>query len=344
MGRPSRALTIAVALLLLLTATLWIGMVASAMTLHGSDAAGNGMSQAFAFLLAVAVWGLLCVLLATAALGGEMPAWAKGAALVLHPVWGLASLATLQVLSNGEGRETWLLVVPMLAPLLVMGYALWAFLPSLHRVIPSGVAGGVVWGGVLALSVLPWPAVYRSARVREQEAVQRRAEDAIQTAKQAEQERGEWAARFEKLPKGAPLWEWRDFTEHGEELRQRAFEGIRRLDRRQADAEELLDHGLAFPIQELPNLDLEITPSFCWKARAFLAGKLKALTPAVPGRPYSWEKASVDPYLPGMEWLLDHRCDCRAEVAAMQAGVQAYPPAADRDRALATLARLLRKG
>jgi hypothetical protein len=44
-----------------------------------------------------------------------------------------------------------------------------------------------------------------------------------------------------------------------------------------------------------------------------------------------------------MEWLLDHGCDCSSEVAASEIAVRAYPQAADRDRTLASLARLRHK-
>jgi len=71
-----------------------------------------------------------------------------------------------------------------------------------------------------------------------------------------------------------------------------------------------------------------------------LSKNAKGITPPVPGRPYSWEKRSIDEYLPAMEWLFGHGCDCMAEVIVSESAVRAYPRAADRDQTLATLARL----
>ena len=76
------------------------------------------------------------------------------------------------------------------------------------------------------------------------------------------------------------------------------------------------------------------------KARKFLRERVKQVSPPVPGRPYSWEKHSIDPYLPGMEWLIQHHCDCMAEVAEVEAAIRAYPEAADRNQTLAALAHI----
>jgi hypothetical protein len=324
---------------LLLTAVLWAGFVGNATTLTGSDPAGNALTQAFAFLLGLVVWALLAVLLLIAGIAGKMPWWAKLAAFVLHPASCCAALATLSTLSHSQTPASWPLVVPILAPPLMLAYAVWAYFPALGAGVPGSVAGGATWGGVLILSLLPWPFILHTERALRERQAHFAAEQAAEQGVAAEKEQREWAEKLDKLPKNAPLWEWQSFTDRPE-LHERALEGIRHLDRRQADAEDMLAHGLAFPMRELPSLDLQITPGFCRSARAFLNEQLKGLSPPVPDRPYDWENAHVDPYLPGMEWLQDHGCDCSAEVAASEAGVRAYPQAADRDRTLASLARL----
>lgn len=143
-------------------------------------------------------------------------------------------------------------------------------------------------------------------------------------------------------PPDAPLWEWRPFTEHGEELRQMAIEGVRRLADRQSDAEMLLDKGLDFPMLYMSQMDLEATPALCESARKFLHRLLRSISPATPGQPYSSEKGSVDSSLATIEWLLQHGCDCGPGVAQIEAAVRAYPRAADRGQTLATLARILK--
>ncbi len=140
-----------------------------------------------------------------------------------------------------------------------------------------------------------------------------------------------------ELPANPSLFQLSEFTRHGEDLRNRAFEAIRKLPTRQADAEDLLAHGIGWPLIEIDQINVEATPKFCELARKILADCAKSISPPVPGRPYDWEKGQVDPYLAAMKWLLDHHCECGAEATAVESAVRAYPRAADRDRTLASL-------
>jgi hypothetical protein len=333
-----RFMTIAGLAVLGLAFLCWIVFLANASSMHDSDPAGNALSQAFTFLVGTVLWLLLAAVLAIAVRG--LPGWTVVVAVVLLPASGGSVLAVMQTLAGDRAADRWLLLVPFGVPLLVLGFALWALLPGLRGLLPSGLATGLAWGGVLLLAALPWPSLLaHRARVAEQR--QRLGEQAEREETERQRlDREEWTARFEKLPADAPLWQWRDFTTHGPELRERALVAIRRLPDRQAQAEDLLVHGLDFPIRELPALDLEATPSLCEKARAFLREKLKQISPAVPGRPWNWENAAVDPYLPGIEWLLSNGCDCGREVSDLEAAVRLYPTDADRDRTLAALERL----
>jgi hypothetical protein len=155
-------------------------------------------------------------------------------------------------------------------------------------------------------------------------------------------DRQEWTARFQRLPADASLFQLSEFTRHGEELRRQAFESIHKLPSRQSDVEDLLVRRSSWPMLELPWLDLEATPSFCEHARKFLANCAKSISPPVPGRPYDWEKVQVDPYLPAMQWLVEHHCDCTAELTAVEIAARAYPEAADRNQTLATIAGIRR--
>jgi len=238
---------------------------------------------------------------------------------------------------SGNYNGKWPLVVPCLAPLLILAYGVWIYLPALRAAIPSAIAGGVLWGGVLVLSILPWPTILRTSRATAKVVndfhIQANKEQAERDAKDLE----EWKARFGKLPANPSLFQLSEFTRHGDELRKKAFDAIQKLPTRQSDAEDLLTQGVGWPILELPHLNLEATPTLCDLSRKFLADSAKSISPPVPGRPYDWEKALVDPYLPAMQWLLEHHCVCSAEIAAVETAVRAYPRAADRDRTLATL-------
>jgi hypothetical protein len=333
-------LTILRVILALAAAFLWIGFSVSTTSLHDSDAAGNALSQGFALVLGISVWLLLLPLLAIPWARGEMPLWSALAALVLYPASAITAFATLDLLSHEGNRRPWMEAIPLASAAILLAYAVLVSLPFLRAPIAQGVFGGVTWGSVLLLSLAPWSTIARRSKAQEAAREKAGREAAAAEEKAREQDLREWREKFAALSRGAPLWEWRPFFEHGPVLRQQAIEGIRRLDRRQGDAEEMLAHGLAFPLQELPDLDLQLTPTFCASARTFLRDAVKRISPPVPGRPYDWEKQAVDPYLPAMQWLLDHHCECGPEVVALTAAVRAYPRAADRDQTLAKLEAL----
>lgn len=326
--------------MLVLTFFCWILFIQCATSMHATDQAGNAMTQGAMFLFAIAKWIMLAIVVLTALFKADMPQWARVAACILVPLSCAASFGTLNMLVDDEHAGKWLLSVPILLPPLVASYAIWAFVPRLQTAIAPNFAGGVVWCVVAILAVLPFPFIVHQKIAQDE----RYAEMGRVAAKEREQksaeEREEWMAKFKALPSDAPLWEWRPFTEHGEELRRMALEGIRKLADRQADAEMLLDKGLNFPMLLMAHMDLEATPALCEGARKFLRKRLAGFSPPVPGRPYSWEKSSIDPYLSAMEWLLAHGCDCGPELDLIEAAVKEYPRAADRDQTLATLVHI----
>jgi hypothetical protein len=318
---------------------------ACANSLHGSDPAGDAMAQGFTMLSGIVLWVLLAILLLIAGVRGGFPAWATIAAIILVPASGASALSTIEVLARNPHPAKWPLVVPLLAPLLMLAYVVWAYFPLLRTAIPSPTAGGIVWGGVLVLSLVALPTITKPWWEAEQRNTQASAVAQAHAEKERERESKEseeWTAKFEKLPPDASLFQLSEFTRHGDELRNKAFQAIRNRPSRQADAEDLLTQGSSWPMLELPQLDLETTPSLCELARKFLANCAKSISPPVPGCPYDWEKAQVDPYLPAIEWLIEHHCNCSAEVAAVEAAVRAYPGAADRDQTLGTLAGIHR--
>src|SRR5277367_1225093 len=124
-------MTIPSALLMLLILGVWLFFAAGASTLHGSDAAGNAMSNAFTTLAGIALWVLLAIFLLMAGLRRGFPAWATVAAILLVPASAVAALRTVDMLS-GNYNGKWPLVVPCLAPLLILAYWVWIYLPALR--------------------------------------------------------------------------------------------------------------------------------------------------------------------------------------------------------------------
>jgi len=327
-------------ILLVLAFISWTMVILGASSMHASDPAGNAMTQGFMFLFAIAQWVMLAIVFLTALFKVDMPLWAKTSACILVPISCAASFAALNTLASDQHAGRWLLITPILIPPLVASYVIWAFVPRLHSAVPLNIAGVVLWSVVAIVAVLPIPSIVLHGIADYETRTEIGREAAREHEERTSREREEWLVKFRMLPPDAPLWEWRPFTEHGEELRQMAFEKIRRLADRQSDAEMLLEKGLNFPMLHMPQMDIECTPALCESARKFLRKRVESISPAVAGRPYSWEKDSIDPYLSTIEWLLRHGCDCGPEVAQIEAAVLAYPRAADREHTLAVLARI----
>ena len=134
--------------LLALAAVLYVALlVTSAAPLESGEA---GYSQAWgALLLTLWLWVVLALALIVGAAMGRMPLAAGIAALLLHPVSGVAAFAAIDAVSRHiQGA---LGVVALLPPLIAF-YALWARLPSLRASAPAGIVGAAVWGAVALLS------------------------------------------------------------------------------------------------------------------------------------------------------------------------------------------------
>ena len=228
-----------------------------------------------------------------------MPKSVAIGALLLIPASGFAAMTALELLAMPElAPHRWPILIPGLVPPLVLAYCGWALIPAIRAAVPAGLAAGIVWGTTLLLCVAVVPFV-RSRRVAtDQEAAAR--------------------VRFDetlaRLPADAPLWEWTRFLATRDETKAGAvLERIRHLDRRQSDAETMLDRG-EFPLSYLGSLDLDPTPTLCDKARALLRRRAAPLAPKRPdSRPYTEIAAEVAGAVTAMEWLVDYDCPCDAE-------------------------------
>jgi hypothetical protein len=331
--------------LLLLTCLLWLALVATAATLNESDAAGNGLSYAYAMIMTIALWVLLAVLLLVAGSTGAIPAWVGLCALALVPLSGAAAMAAVNLLQGRAGTlAKWPIVVPLLVPLLIILYAVWRYFPALRAAVPARSAHVGVWSAILVLSLLPWPSLL--ARSRTSAAQQAKVEEAsqIEEAQAAARKHQENLAKFRTLTPESSLWDWLQFTTDGNELRDSAFAGIHQLRRRQADAEEMIGLGLDLPMMELSHLDLQITPRFCGIAREFLRKDAESFRPKTSEpAPYAVVAFRIERHLPTIRWLSAHDCDCDAVVAAYENTAHLYPDSPERAQFLATLVQLQRK-
>ena len=143
-----RAAPLGMAALLTLAAILYLALlVAAATPLEGGEAA---YSQAWgALLLTFWLWIVLALALLVGAVNGRMPRLEAIAALLLHPISGVAAFVAIDAASRHVDGA--LAIVALLPPLIAF-CALWARLPSLRAAAPTPHVGAAVWGATALLS------------------------------------------------------------------------------------------------------------------------------------------------------------------------------------------------
>jgi len=253
---------------------------------------------------------LLAVITIIAGVAGRMPVPAVFAAFFLIPASGVAAVAALELLARPNDPPHLLpLIIPAAAPILILAFAFWSLLPALRRIIPAWLATGVVWGGVLLLSLAIFP--LRQERTK--------------FVDEFMAKRAKFAEDFAKLPADAPLWDWVPFLNQPDQTRVEAtLKGIRKLARRQSDAETMLERG-DFPSGFLGRMDLTPTPTLCERARASLRKRAEALVLKTPNsKSYVDVSWPVNMALADMRWLVGHDCNCDAEAQAWQEMAEAY--------------------
>jgi hypothetical protein len=297
--RASRGATLVSIALSVLILLVWIVQLATLTDLSGSDPAGNALAQAFGALEIIVLWVLLAVLTILAGMKGTMPGAAALAALILVPASGFAAMTVAELLAERDVAPfMWPIIIPALVPPLIITFCFWALLPSMRTTVPAGVAAGTAWGATLILCISILPMVQIRHLAIEQEAAQRT----------------KWEADFTKLAANSPLWVWTPFLARRDETKRNAvLERIRHLDRRQNDAEIMLDRG-DFPLLYLGSFDLDPTPTLCDKARNLLQRRVQPLVPKSPSsRPYADIAEEVAGAVAAMDWLVGYDCSCDAE-------------------------------
>ena len=90
---------------------------------------------------------------------GLLPKWVNVAALLLLPASAASAFAGLYLSSQLAVR--WPMVIAMAIPPLIAGYVLSLYQPSFRSIATSVAWNAPVWGAVLILSAVVWPAVAR---------------------------------------------------------------------------------------------------------------------------------------------------------------------------------------
>jgi hypothetical protein len=287
----------------------WLILLPGLASLDSSDAAGNAMSQGFAALQAIALWVVLAILTLLCLAKGQAPAWAALAAVLLVPGSGVTAIGALEQLAHPDmAPYLWPIAVLAAPPPLIVAFCLWAITPPLRDRLPAKAVSIAVWGAVLALSLSIAPMQAMRAAVLQKQA------DALAA----------WRAEVDATPADAPLWRWTRLLGRGFYEEDQVIDKIRKLDRRQSDAEAMLKRG-DFPLADLSRFDLDPTPAVCAGAKAELQAEVAPLVAAKPqARPYADVSDKVDAAVAAMTWLVGYGCSVDAESLAWQTMAEGY--------------------
>jgi hypothetical protein len=289
---------------------LWGLQLATVASLGRSDPAGNGLGQAYAAIQLIVLWLLLMVLTILAGAKGKGPGAAKVAALVIVPASGLVASAAAGLLAQPDiAPHLWPIVIPALVPPLIVAWALFTLSAARLRASVTGGVAGVLLATIVAVCVSIWPLSQMRKAVEDQEAARLQKYD----------------ADFARISGNAPLWDWTPFldTRDGTK-REKVFDSIRKLDRRQAEAEAMLDRG-DFPVGYLGFFDLDPTPALCAKARGLLGKQVEPLVlNSGKPQPYSAIANQVSGAVAAMAWLVGYGCSCDVESKAWETMAKAY--------------------
>jgi hypothetical protein len=289
---------------------IYLAMLATLADLASSDAAGNAYAQAYGAIEIIFLWILLGALTLIAFFKGDMPRPAAVFAFLLVPASGFVAFEVLGLLSRPyQPPHLWPLIIPAAIPPLVMAYCFWALLPPLRAIIPATLASAGIWGVVFIIcaSIMPFDAIRKVADDRDAAVIEK------------------YFADYAKLPADAPLWDWVPFfnTRNATKVEE-ILDRIKKLDRRQADAELMLDRG-DFPLGFIGRLDLTPTPALCDKARALLRKRVAPLALATPqSKPYRDIAGDVYDALTAMKWLIGYDCDATVEAQAWETMASGY--------------------
>ncbi|HYL78999.1 MAG TPA: hypothetical protein VEU96_32710, partial [Bryobacteraceae bacterium] len=126
---------------------------------HKSDAAGRGMTQAFAMFAAILLWLALGGLVVLCAVRGGFQGLAAIVALLLYigaAAGHFVALTTLEHLESGDRFESLLRLVAVAAPFLVIACCAWNFFPGLRSLAPAGFVNGAAALAIALLAATPW--------------------------------------------------------------------------------------------------------------------------------------------------------------------------------------------
>jgi hypothetical protein len=205
-------MTVGALILILLAGLLTAGMASNVDQLHRSDAAGNGMAEAFAHFFTIAVWIVLGILLLMCGARDGFSGYSGVAMLLVFLLGVTAQVFILQILTASKvesAAAAFLPKVMLAAPVLVMIRAAWGIFPEVRGAVPE-LAGGwapMVLLALISLAPVPFLRSYFDREASDKAAaVASRSENEKQAKAENEQRTQETIAKIAALPVDGDLF------------------------------------------------------------------------------------------------------------------------------------------
>lgn len=149
-SRTNSSVPFGTIVLMALAAVLYMAMLSTvSFSAGGGDAA---MGQALAgFFFTVALWIVLALLVANAAIMGEIPRGIVVVSALLVPLAGVTTFVAIDMCSR---HIKWAIIGPLLLPLLVASYATTARFARMRAVFPGNGFSIAIWSVVAVLSIV----------------------------------------------------------------------------------------------------------------------------------------------------------------------------------------------
>jgi hypothetical protein len=294
-----------------LLAFLLYDVVSSGPPMSGEGNYSRGWELLWVYVLTAVVWLVLIVLLQRERIPGGFVVWVVSAA---------AAFGAYYLFGGGETR--WPAAIPLLLPLLLAGAALSGYWSALRMpllavaAVPCLIAAGTftyTWIG---------------------------------------QSSGERAGRAEvrarnlrlvaQIDESHPIWQWLRLLADDSGVRDEAIAALRKLNRRQADMEQMVAERVGETMDLIPLLDLQPTPRLQERIDAWLL-KDAAYARTKPGGSDEILKGDfMFSALPALHWMHSRGGCCREGISQMRAAALEYRDTKVRARYLKELDDLLR--
>lgn len=308
--RPLRSPPVGAVLLAILAGLLYAAELAVLRDASSGYGAGDSLDAAFVAVFTIALWIVLAGLMLVAFKNGRMPEWAAISALALLPLSGRASFTAASIYAT---NHDWTWIIPVLAPPVIVVYALWIRIPALVAALSEQFASALAGAALAALIGASAFASYLdelAAPARQEKLQAAYKEQLALDEKIAAENRARDEARFAALGPASPLRDYLEYVNSSDDRVPLAMEGARHALSRQADAAALLGEpeGL-IKLREMWQLDIAATPALCAAYDAALGRSALKIDPAYSNR--LGEAIDLEFQLPNVKWLVAQHCDLR---------------------------------